>query len=150
MGTNFITGLICFLAAHIFFIAFFYRLKHFTVRHIIFNLITAAVVAAYIAVLLLITWRNASLQNFELPITVYSVAMGVMMLTAINTIKNRSVKKLAAKFFIPGTIFFVLYDSLFLFTKFCSVFNYSAVVTMVIYGVAIFLLGNGIIRFLKK
>src|SRR5690242_4429440 len=64
IGTNFISGLICFLIAHIFFIVFFYRLKHFTVKNVIFNLITATAVAAYIALLLLFIWRNASFQNF--------------------------------------------------------------------------------------
>lgn len=151
IGTNFISGLICFLVAHIFFIVFFYRLKHFTVRHIIFNLITGIAIAAYISVLLLFIWRNVSLQNFELPITVYSIVLGFMVLTAVNTVKNRSTKKLAIKYFIPGTIFFVLSDSLLALNKFYTVlFNYSGVAIMLTYGIAIFLLGNGIIRFLKK
>src|SRR5215831_10813396 len=50
IATNFISGLICFLIAHIFFISFFYRLKHFTAKNIIFNLITGAVIAVYISI----------------------------------------------------------------------------------------------------
>jgi len=150
IGTNFISGLICFLIAHVFFIVFFYRLKHFTARHIIFNLIAALFIMAYLGVLLLFVWRNVSLQNFELPITVYSIVLGCMVLTAINTVKNRTTKKLAVKYFIPGAIFFALSDSLLAINKFYSSFNYSSVIIMLTYGIAIFLLGNGIMRFLKK
>ena len=82
--------------------------------------------------------------------TVYSIVLGLMVLTALNTIKNRSTKKLAAKYFIPGAIFFVLSDSILALNKFYSTFNYSGVVIMLTYGIALFLLGNGIIRFLKK
>jgi uncharacterized membrane protein YhhN len=120
------------------------------VRYIIFNLVCGGAIAAYLGAVLLFIWRDVSFQNFELPIIVYSIVIGFMMLTAINTIKNRSVKKLASKYFIPGAIFFVLSDSLLAITKFYSAFEYSGVVIMVTYGVAIFLLGNGIIRFLKK
>jgi uncharacterized membrane protein YhhN len=73
-----------------------------------------------------------------------------MVLTAVNTMKNRSVKKLAVKYFIPGAIFFVVSDSILAIAKFYYAFQYNAVVIMVTYGIAIFLLGNGIIRFLKK
>jgi uncharacterized membrane protein YhhN len=150
IATNFISGLICFLIAHIFFISFFYRLKHFSARHLIFTLITAIAVTVYLTALLFFIWRNVSLQNFELPIVVYSIVLGLMLVSAINTVKNRSVKKLAAKFFIPGAIFFVLSDSLLAINKFYATFNYSEVVIILTYAIAIFLLGNGIIRFLKK
>jgi uncharacterized membrane protein YhhN len=150
IATNFISGLICFLVAHIFFIVFFYRLKNFTVRHVIFNVVTAVAITAYISVLLLLVWRNVSFQNFQLPMTVYSIVLGLTVLTALNTIKNRSTKKLATKYFIPGAIFFVLSDSILALNKFYSTFNYSGVVIMLTYAIAIFLLGNGIIRFLKK
>jgi uncharacterized membrane protein YhhN len=150
IATNFISGLICFLVAHIFLIVFFYRLKHFTVRHVIFNLITGIVIAVYIFALLFFIWRNVSVQNFQIPITVYTIVLGLLVLTAINTIKNRSTKKLAAKFFIPGAIFFLFSNSIFAITKFYSTFDYSEVVIMLTYGAGLFLLGNGIIRFLKK
>jgi uncharacterized membrane protein YhhN len=150
IATNFISGLICFLAAHIFFIIFFYRLKHFSYRHIPFSFITGIAVAVYIVALLFLIWKNASLQNFQLPITVYLIVLGLMVFTAINSVKNRSTKKLAVKFFIPGAIFFLLSDSILVFAKFSSPFNYSEVVIMLTYGIALFLLGNGIIRFLKK
>src|SRR5215831_3206230 len=78
VATNFISGLICFLIAHIFFISFFYRLKHFSRRHLVFTLITSIGVAVYIAALLLIVWKNVSSQNFELPIVVYSTVLGFM------------------------------------------------------------------------
>jgi uncharacterized membrane protein YhhN len=150
IATNFISGLICFLIAHIFFISFFYRLKHFNRRYLALTAITSVAVAIYLVTLLLVIWKNVSLQNFELPIVVYSAILGLMMVSAINTVKNRSTKKLATKFFIPGAAFFVVSDSLLAITKFYSAFNYAEVIIMFTYATAIFLLGSGIIRFLKK
>jgi len=150
IATNFIFGLISFLIAHIFFIVFFYRLKPFTARHVTSISITGIIIMAYIILLLFLVWQNVNQQNFVIPLVVYSVVIGFMLLTAINTKHNRKVKRLAYAYFIPGAIFFVLSDSILAISKFYLDFNYSAVPIMLTYGIAIFLLANGIIRFLKK
>lgn len=146
----FTLGLLSFLIAHIFLIFFFYRLKPFSLRHSMFFLITVFFVAAYIAILLFIIWENVRLQNFQIPVAAYASILGLMLITAIHTIKNRSIKRIAAKYFIPGAALFVLSDSLLAVTKFSFPFNYSSVPVMVTYASAIFLLANGAIKFLKK
>jgi uncharacterized membrane protein YhhN len=150
IATNFIFGLISFLVAHIFFIVFFYRLKPFTTRHAIPTLITSIIIAGYMGLLLFFIWNNVNQQNFTIPIVVYSVVIGFMLLTAINTKYNRRIKRLAYTYFIPGAILFVLSDSILAFAKFDIPFDYSPVLIMLTYGIGIFLLANGMIRYLKK
>jgi uncharacterized membrane protein YhhN len=149
-GGYFVFGIISFLIAQLFFIFFFYRLKRFSAKHRIFIFITGFLVTIYIALLLFLIWRNVSLQSLQIPIVVYAVILGLMIMTAINTIKNKSLKRLASNYFIPGAALFVLSDSILAINKFSHPFYYGAIAAMITYGGAIFLLANGIVRFLKK
>jgi uncharacterized membrane protein YhhN len=147
---NFIFGISAFLIAQIFFIVFFYRLKRFTAKYRVFTFITGSFVTLYIMLLLYIIWGNVSLQSLQIPVAVYAVILGCMLVSAINTIKNRSIKRIALNYFIPGAGLFVLSDSILAINKFSHPFYYGSVAVMLTYGAAIFLLGIGIIRFLKK
>lgn len=148
--TNFIFGLSSFLIAHIFFIIFFYRLKPFTAKYRIFLFLAGTGILVYVLCLLFLIWVNLSRQNLEIPVAVYTIALGFMMLAAIGTIKNKSLKRLAATYFIPGAAFFILSDSILAYTKFSLAFSYGGVLVMVTYATAIFLIANGAILFLKK
>lgn len=147
---NFIFGVSAFLIAQLFFIVFFYRLKRFTAKHRVSTLITGSFVTIYIILLLYIIWGNVSMQNLQIPVAVYAVILGVMLISAINTIKNRSIKRIALSYFIPGAGLFVLSDSILAINKFSHPFYYGSIAVMLTYGGAIFLLATGIARFLKK
>jgi uncharacterized membrane protein YhhN len=147
---NFIFGISSFLIAQLFFIFFFYRLKHLTAKHRIFTFITGCFVFAYIMLLLFIIWTNVSLQNLQIPIVVYALILGLMLMSALNTVNNRSIKRIALNYFIPGAVLFVLSDSILAINKFSHPFSYGSIVIMLTYGAAIFLLATGIARFLKK
>lgn len=147
---RFTLGLFSFLVAHLVLIFFFYRLKPFTVKYATFIVITSLVVLSYILGLFYYIWDSVSLQNFEIPVVVYAVVLGLMVVTSINTIKNRSIKRIAKFYFIPGALFFLVSDTLLALSKFYYNYNYSAVPIMLTYGLAIFLLTCGAIRFLEK
>jgi uncharacterized membrane protein YhhN len=147
---NFIFGISSFLIAQLFFIFFFYRLRPFAAKYRLFTFITGLFIIAYILLLLFLIWESVSLQNLEVPVAVYAIVLGLMLLTAINTIKNRSLKRLASNYFIPGAALFVLSDSILAIDKFSHPFYYGAIAVMITYGTAIFLLATGIVRFLKK
>src|ERR1051326_1887071 len=92
---HFTFGLVSFLIAHLFFSFFFYHLRSFKSRHILFLIANAAIITAYISLLLFLIWRSISLQNFQIPVVVYSIVLGFMLFCALNTSKNRSIKHLS-------------------------------------------------------
>ena len=147
----FIVGLCSFFIAHLFFIAFFYRLKPFSERYRLYNFMTGVIILAYVMVLLFFIWGDVTRLGLQIPVTAYAIVLAFMLLTAFNALNNRSVKRLTKQYFIPGVILFVLSDSVLAFNKFSFFkFNYSGVVVMILYASALFLLTNGVLRFLKK
>jgi uncharacterized membrane protein YhhN len=100
--------------------------------------------------LLFLIWKDVTLQNLQVPVVVYAVILGVMLITAIHTINNKSIKRLSRYFFIPGAILFVLSDSLLALYKFAIAFRYGNILVMVTYAGALFLLYLGVMRYLKK
>jgi uncharacterized membrane protein YhhN len=146
----FILGLCSFLLAHIFFILFFFRLKKISDKYRLFLFGTSLLVFSYIAFLLFLIWTNISRQDLQVPVAVYAVVLGLMLITAIHTINNKSIKRLAKNYFIPGTILFVLSDSLLALNKFAITLKYGDVFVMITYATAVFILYLGVVRFLKK
>ena len=147
---NFIAGLCSFLLAHIIFIIFFYRLKRFTAKHRIFTFITSVSIFVYVLILLFLIRTKVASQNLEIPVIIYAVVLGTMLLCAINVSKNRSLKRLAANYFIPGAVLFVISDSVLAYSKFGTSFRYDGIIIMITYAAALYFLANGAIRFLKK
>lgn len=146
----FMLGLTSFLLAHIFFIIFFFRLKAFKDKYRLYLFTMALIIFSYFGALLFLIWSGVSRQGYNIPIIIYAVILGVMLLTAVHSINNKSIKRLAQNFFIPGAILFVLSDSILALTKFAISFPYSDILIMITYAGAIFLLSMGVIRFLKK
>jgi uncharacterized membrane protein YhhN len=149
-NTYFILGLTSFLIAHIFFIIFFFRLKKFTDKYRLFLFATAALVFGYIGFLLFLIWQGATRQNMQIPVIIYGVIIAVMLLTAIHSINNKSLKRLSKNYFIPGAILFVASDSILALNKFSVSIMYGEVIIMVTYAAAVFMLSMGVIKFLKK
>jgi len=149
-NTYFILGLTSFLIAHIFFIVFFFRLKKFTDKYRLFLFATATLVFGYIGFLLFLIWQGTTRQNMQIPVIVYGAIIGVMLLTAIHSINNKSLKRLSKNYFIPGAILFVASDSILALNKFSISILYGEVIVMVTYAAAVFMLSMGVVKFLKK
>lgn len=151
-GNNsyFILGLGSFLLAHIFFTIFFFRLKKFSDKYRLFLFANGMLIFGYLGFLLFLIWTGIKRQNLEIPIVVYSFVLGMMVLSAVHSINNKSIKRIAKNYFVPGALLFVLSDSLLAFDRFVITFVYGAVAVMVTYAAAIFILYLGMVRFLKK
>lgn len=146
---NFTMGLIAFLLAHILFIIFFYRLRPFSSRNSTYIFAWGLLILLYVLLLLFLLWNNVAKASFEIPVTIYAIVLGFMLLTAINTYKNKSLRHLSKSFFIPGAVFFVCSDSMLAWNKFNSSFLYADILVMITYGIAVYLLAYGAIRFLR-
>ncbi|CAN5805127.1 hypothetical protein BH10BAC2_BH10BAC2_19180 [soil metagenome] len=149
-NTYFILGLSSFLLAHIFFIIFFFRLKKFTDKYRLFLFASGIFIFGYVGFLLFLIWSGVTRQNIQIPVTVYAIVLGIMLLTAIHTINNKSIKRLARNYFIPGALLFVLSDSMLALNKFAITFEYGDIIVMITYAAAIFMLAMGVVKFLKK
>jgi len=148
--TYFVLGLSSFLIAHIFFIIFFFRLKKFTDKYRLFLFATSTLIFGYIGFLLFLIWQGATRQSMQIPVIVYGVIIGVMLLTAVHSINNKSLKRLSKNYFIPGALLFVASDSILALNKFSISILYGEVIVMVTYAAAVFMLSMGVVRFLKK
>lgn len=149
-NTYFILGLIAFLLAHIFFVVFFYRLKKFSDKYRLFLFAAATLVFGYIGFLLFLIWQGASRQSIQVPVIIYALILGAMLLTAVHTINNKSIKRLARNYFIPGALLFVASDSILAVNRFVASIQYGSIIVMITYAAAIFILNLGVVRFLKK
>ena len=147
---NFIIGLSSFLIAHLFFIYFFLRLKKFSDKYRLFLFANTFFILLYIAALLFACHTGIMRSNLEIPVGLYAFILGLMLLTAIHTINNKSLQKLAKFYFITGAVLFVISDSLLALQKFALDIRYGGVLVMVTYAAAIFMLYLGAVRFLKK
>jgi uncharacterized membrane protein YhhN len=99
---------------------------------------------------LFLIWQGATRQNMQIPVIIYGVIIAVMLLTAIHSINNKSLKRLSKNYFIPGAILFVASDSILALNKFSVSIMYGEVIIMVTYAAAVFMLSMGVIKFLKK
>jgi uncharacterized membrane protein YhhN len=149
-NTYFILGLSSFLMAHIFFITFFYRLKKFSNKYRLFLFGWGVLIFGYVGFLLFLIWNGVTLQSIQIPVVAYAIVLGLMLLTAAHSINNKSIKRLAGSYFVPGALLFVISDSMLALNKFAISFQYGDVIVMVTYAGAIFMLAMGVIKFLKK
>ncbi|MFT3844965.1 MAG: lysoplasmalogenase [Lacibacter sp.] len=108
MKNMFIPGLVSFLTAHIFYIAYFIKTKPGKKGLLQFQSLIGLPVLIYISIFL---WQlYPFLDTLKIPVTVYAVTIGIMLLLAINT--KRKVKDDAAVLFFNGALQFVISDSL--------------------------------------
>ena len=149
-SSYFIAGLSSFLVAHLFFIIFFYRLKPFSDKYRLYLFAWSFLIFGYVAFLLFLIWSGVSRQNMEAPVAAYGFILGCMLLTAVNSSNNKSIKRLSVRYFIPGALLFVISDSILALNKFAITTSYGSITVMVTYASAIFVLALGMIRFLKK
>ncbi len=143
-------GLAAFLLGHIFYIIFFVRIKPFAKNNALLTFFCGIGILAYVIFILVLLWRNLAKEGLELPVALYAFTIGFLLLSTINLLTNRRLRRIAWSYFIPGALFFVLSDTILALNKFYSEISHANVLIMFTYALAQFLLVAGATRFLKK
>ncbi len=144
----FITGLSCFLAAHICYIIFFIRLMPFKQRSALLIFVSGLIIMIYMGTLLFILRRK--LGDMRWPVVIYSGVISLMLLAAVNTFVSKKIGKISYRFLIPGAIFFVISDSLLALNKFGVHETNVDILVMLTYVIAQLLIVYGAVKFIKN
>ncbi len=133
----FIGGLSSFLAAHFCYIFYFLRIREKNQSAIsgLSKFILAGVVL-YILLFLFILWPG--LHELKLPVTIYALTIGTMLVTAV-LLKGKIDARHSA-LFLAGAALFVLSDSMLALNKFRYPFALASPLIMISYCAAQFLL----------
>jgi len=154
----FTSGLFCFLAAHILYTIFFFKIKRPSLKNAVVILIAAVFISVYLYLLLNAMWEKIVDENYNMSVIGYAISIGLMFTAAISTVTGKRARRTGWKNFVPGAFLFVISDSIFAITNFYP-FTGGQVpslmaglngIAMVVYGVAQLLLITGTIKFIKK
>ncbi len=135
----FIPGLVAFLLAHVAYICYFGFVAPWKNGALKKNRLFLAGVLIYVSVLLFVLFPY--LAALKIPVVIYSLAIGLMWLMAINTRPAP-----AASYFIAGACFFVLSDSLLAIQLFAVKSRLFGPFVMATYGAAQLLLVTGALQ----
>ena len=139
MNEMFIPGLISFLLAHIFYIVYFIRSSPGKKGLLKYQPLLVIPVLLYILLFLWLIFPY--LDALKIPVTVYGITIGTMLLASINM--RRKTNDVAASYFIIGALLFVLSDSLLA----VNLFAYSSILlslcVMLTYASAQYLIVKG-------
>jgi len=140
----FLLGLVSFLAAHIFYILFFHKVKS---KENTGNRkwLLLPIVVYYV---ILITLLYPSLGNMKAAVPVYGIAICFMLLLALHMlfIKNRK----AGNYMAGGAVLFVISDSVLAVNKFYESFEMAGLIIMLTYGLAQFVLAYGAFVYIRS
>ncbi len=145
----FVIGIAVFLITHILYTIIFCRMQPFAKEKGFLIFIWGAFVLIYVIVITCIIWQGVDKNDLEAPVLLYIMAIGLMLLCAINT-SIGSIRKVAYSYFIPGALLFIGSDSLLAINRFSSPIKYAPLIIMISYAAAQFLITNGCIKVLKK
>lgn len=148
----FILGMIAFMATHIFYSIFFYRVHRIADTHSYeVSIISVLIIAATYYQLYNFLHNDLDLvAKFKLPVYTYAFLIGAMAVFAANIISDRGKRNLAVQYFIPGAILFMASDATLAVFKFKYVdVNFLQVIVMITYGYAQCLMAQGFTKYLK-
>jgi uncharacterized membrane protein YhhN len=130
---NFVFGLACFLVAHVFYSAAFFKAGA--------GKFNPLALFAY-AVGLIIFWLIAGgvPENLKIPVVIYALAISTMLGAALNFYLAQKTPK--AVFALSGAMFFVLSDSLLAYNKFNEEFFLAKVLILSTYFFAQWLIAR--------
>lgn len=140
----FLYGLLAFLVAQVCYSFFFYRIKQ--KEKIKFSWLLFFPVLIYYATL--ISWLAPQLGALKIPVFIYGGVISLMLLLALHLLYMPAVK--SGRLFMLGALFFVASDSALAINKFSAPFAGSALVIIITYGVAQFLLTYGAIQYFQR
>jgi len=147
---NFICGIGAFLAAQVFYVLFFFRVKPLYKGNIGFAATTAVIILAYLITLNILMWEEVSEQQFVIPVFAYSMVLGLMLFASFNTYHAIRLRNCIARCFIAGAIIFVLSDSMIALNSFYLAKPLPGFYIMFTYCVAQFLIISGAIKFINS
>ena len=137
----FIFGLVCFLAAHVFYAFAFNRLQSDIAVRTKWWL--SIFVAAFYFSLIYILFPH--LGNMKIPVLIYGAVISVMLFIAIHFF---FVKKPGFVFIVAGALLFITSDSLLAINKFYSPFINASMYIMLTYAFAQYYIVKGVIQYL--
>ena len=135
----FIPGLVSFLLAHVCYIFYFKQAGNNRKGLIQTKPLLFLPVTLYIILLLVLLFPH--LQELKIPVVVYSITIGVMLLMAINT--RQQINNKASTFLIIGALLFVLSDSLLAINLFVENHWVISFAVMATYATAQYLIVKG-------
>ena len=135
----FIPGLVSFLLAHICYIMYFIKTGKNKKGFLQTKPLLILPVLLYIILLLVILFPY--LEQLKIPVIVYSITIGVMLLMAMNG--RHQINNKASAYFITGALLFVLSDSLLAINLFVMQHLAFSLGVMATYATAQYLIVNG-------
>lgn len=151
-SVNFVIGLGLFLAMHIVYIIYFWRMhKLIPVTDITTLLVPVLIITVFdfIVIKKLMPYVQAQDPGMVAPLIVYMVVISFMLVMAFNILTSKKANSLALPFFIPGAVLFILSDTLLGFNKFLWNDNLINIGVMLTYGYAQYQLVHGFIKHVK-
>lgn len=139
MKGMFIPGLISFLLAHVFYIIYFSKVGKGKKGILQEQPLLGIPVLIYIVIFLWLLYPF--LNELKIPVTVYGVAIGTMLLMAINT--RRKLSNGASALFFLGALLFVISDSLLAVNLFAQSHFVLSLCVMLTYAAAQYLIVKG-------
>jgi uncharacterized membrane protein YhhN len=139
MKGMFIPGLISFLLAHICYIIYFIRMEPSRKGLLQVRPLVGIPVAVYIVLFLFLLFPF--LDKLRVPVTVYALTIGSMMLAAINT--KGKLNAMAATLFFNGGLQFVISDSILAVNMFAYPSYVLSICVMATYASAQYLIVKG-------
>jgi len=140
----FLAGLSSFLVAHLFYIAFFYRIQ--MREKIRSNGWLMVIVAVYYTSLILLLADK--LGDKEWPVRIYGIVISFMLLLALHLSRLRD--RRASGMMVAGAVLFVISDSLLAINKFLVAFEAAGMLVMLSYAFAQWLIAMGAAQYLKQ
>lgn len=135
----FIPGLVSFLLAHVFYILYFMKTNAGKKGLLQFQPLIGLPVLVYIILFLYLLYPF--LDALKIPVTVYGITIGTMLLMAINS--KRKVSDDASTLFFNGALQFVLSDSLLAVNLFAYPNQLLSLCVMITYCSAQYLIVKG-------
>lgn len=143
-GSLFIYGLIAFLAAHICYIAYFYRIRKANAVSG-FKPFASVLILAYMTVFYITVYPY--LDALKVPVLVYAVIITLMLLAGIHAFNLRAHK--FGVVCVTGALIFAASDSILAINRFVLPFTLAPFFIMLTYGIAQFLITEGAVRNLR-
>lgn len=140
----FMSGLVAFLIAHIFYILFYESIiRRENLKKNYWWYIP--VLIYYVSIIYIV---SPHLGEMKLPVRIYGIVISYMLIQALQTagIKYQN----AAGLMIAGSVLFITSDSLLAINKFHSSFEYAGIAIMLTYGIGQLLITLGAVRYITS
>ena len=148
--TFFLSGMIAFMLMNLCYTFCFLTIQPLRFRSLL--PLMGTLLLLYMLERIFMDFLGNSLGDYRIPIMVYMISLTLMICAAVNMAGNPLIRKTALRFFIPGTVIFLLENALLAFNLFYFDRNKDLfIAVMLSYGLAQWLIVKGIHKvFLKS